>query len=287
MADKIAKAWDRTAKKYFDEVVSPFAEGVDNPIFWYIEKKIDFSKRKSVIDIGTGIGNLLPFLSKEFKEVVAVDISSKMIEAAKTKTQGIDNISFYVRDATDLTEFYDRFDVAVAVNSILLPNTASIEKMLSEASNVLKEGGIFIGIFPSMDALLYRALLEHERAIEEGGNEEDALKKAGDAIDADKCNFIFGTIKYPDMTQKNYYRFELLYRLWKAGFKNIRLRKVFYPWEVYEEKELMEFKNKPKLWDWFVFAEKIAEKQEVEIEIIKEDEKTVAENMDADATAEK
>ncbi|MFH0837421.1 MAG: class I SAM-dependent methyltransferase [Candidatus Aenigmatarchaeota archaeon] len=272
MSDKLTKAWDRTAKRYFDEVVSPFAEGVDNPIFWYIEKKIDFSKRKGVIDIGAGIGNLLPFLSKEFKEVVAIDLSPKMIELAKKKANGLDNISFYVRDATDLTEFHDRFDVAVAVNSVLSPNIKTIEKILSEINNVLKEGGIFIGIFPSMDALLYRALLEHEKAIEEGDDEEKALKKTNEAIDIVNYNFVLSTVKYHDMVQKNYYSFELKYRLWKAGFKNIRLRKVYYPWEVYDDEDLMEFKDKPKLWDWFVFAEKVADRQEEEKIVVEKEE---------------
>ncbi|MBI4895069.1 MAG: class I SAM-dependent methyltransferase [Candidatus Aenigmarchaeota archaeon] len=250
------KAWDKTAKDYFTEVVSPFAKGVENPIYWYIEKKVDYSKRKSVIDIGTGIGNLLPFLSKEFKEVVALDISPKMIEKAKKNAGNLENVKLLVKDARDLKEFYNQFDVAVSVNSILLPEIKSIEKILLEIYNVLNDDGVFIGIFPSMDALLYRAVLEHEKAIEDGDDEKTALEKTLKAIDADKFDFVLGTFKYHDMVQKHYYKFELMYRLWKAGFKNIRMRKVFYPWEVYEDEDLLEFKGKPELWDWFIFAEK-------------------------------
>lgn len=256
MNEKNVKAWDKTAKNYFTEVVSPFAKGVENPIYWYIEKKIDFSKRKSVIDIGTGIGNMLPSLSKEFKEVVALDISPKMIEKAKKNAENLENVKLLVRDARDLREFYNQFDVAVSVNSILLPEVKSIEKILSEIYNVLNDDGVFIGIFPSMDALLYRAVLEHEKAIEDGDDEKTSLEKTLKAIDAEKFDFVLGTFKYHDMIQKHYYKFELKYRLWKAGFKNIRMRKVFYPWEVYEDADLLEFKGKPELWDWFVFAEK-------------------------------
>ena len=254
--EKLVKAWDITAKNYFSEVVSPFAEGVQNPMYWYIEKKIEFSKRKSVIDIGTGIGNLIPFLSKEFKEVVGVDISPKMIELAKKKTEAFDNIRLLVRDATNLKEFHNQFDVATAVNSILLPEVKMIEKMLSEVYSVLNDDGIFVAIFPSIDAILHRAVLEHEKSIEEGDDEKTALEKTNKAIESDKCDFVRGTFKYHDMVQKHYYRFELNYRLRKAGFKNIRLRKVFYPWEVYDDEEMMQFQGKPELWDWFVFAEK-------------------------------
>jgi len=256
MEEKEIKAWDKTAKKYFEEVDSPFAKGVENPIYWYIDNKIDSSKKKSVIDVGTGIGNMIPFLSKKFKEIVAIDISSKMIEQAKKTTESMDNVKLLVRDAKDLTEFYNQFDVAVSVNAILSPKIADIEKILLEIYNVLNDEGVLIAIFPSMDAILYRAVLEHEKAIEEGSDEKEALEKTNKAINVEDCDFVLGTVKYHDMTQKHYYRFELLYRLWKAGFKNIRMRKVNYPWEMQEQEELQVFKGKPELWDWFVFAEK-------------------------------
>ncbi len=258
MIDKEAKVWDRSAKKYFDDVVSPFAEGVKNPIFWYLDNKISGNLNEmSVIDIGCGIGNFLPTLSQKFAHVTGIDFSPKMIELAKEKTKSYSNIHFLVRDARDLTEFHNQFDVAVSVNSVLLPKIVDVEKILREANLVLKENGTLLAVFPAMEALLYRSLLIQEKALEEGFSEEEAIQKAKkDLTETTPCNFEAGIVKYPDCQQKNYYLFELKYRLWKAGFTNIKVRKVHYPWEVYEDDTLLAFHGKQKLWDWFVYAKK-------------------------------
>jgi len=250
--------WDRSAKKYFDDVVSPFAEGVKNPIFWHLDNKITGNlKELSVIDIGCGIGNFLPTLSQRFSKVVGIDFSPKMIDIAKEKTKSYTNIQLLVRDARDLTEFHNQFDVAVSVNSVLLPKIVDVEKILSQANQVLKENGTFLGVFPAMESFLYRALLVQEKAMEDGCSEEEALLKSKKDLDENTpCNFEAGIVKYPDCQQKNYYLFELKYRLWKAGFSNIKIRKVHYPWEVYEDDTLLAFHGKQKLWDWFVYAKK-------------------------------
>lgn len=248
--------WNRSAKKYFEDVVSPFAEGVKNPIFWYLDNKIGANtKEMKVIDIGCGIGNFLPTLAGKFSTVVGIDFSPKMIEFAGERVRGLSNVQLHVRDARDLNEFHGQFDVAVSVNSVLLPKIVDVEKILGEAYLVLKEGGTLLAVFPAMESFLYRALLMQEKGMEEGDSEEVALEKAKkDLREGLQCDFEAGIIQYPDCKQKNYYLFELKYRLWKAGFTNIKVRKVHYPWEVYEDETLLAFHGKEKLWDWFVYA---------------------------------
>jgi len=258
MVDAEVKAWDKTAKIYFEKVVSPFSEGVKNPIYWYLDNKINVDKNKmSVIDIGCGIGNMLPTLAKQFEKVVGFDFSPKMVELSKQKVKDAKNVTVLVRDARDLTEFHNQFDVAIAVNSIILPKITDVEKMFLETHAVLKEGGILLGVFPAMEALLYRALLVQEKAMADGLSEEAAIDTVReDFKNNTPCDFEVGLVTYPDCKQKNYYLFELKYRLWKAGFNTITIRKVHYPWEVYEDDTLMAFQGKQKLWDWFVYARK-------------------------------
>src|SRR3989344_9015874 len=140
--DKEVKTWDKTAKNYFSEVVSPFAEGVDNPIFWYLDHKIVVDKKKmSVMDMGCGIGNFLPTLSKKFAKVVGFDFSPKMVDISKDKVKNLKNVTVLVRDARELSEFYNQFEVVVTVNSILLPNIKEIEKMFKETYKKLSIAG--------------------------------------------------------------------------------------------------------------------------------------------------
>ena len=174
MVDVEIKAWDKTAKNYFSEVVSPFAEGVDNPIFWYLDNKIVLDKKKmSVIDIGCGIGNFLPTLSEKFAKVVGFDFSPKMVDISKDKVKNLKNVTVLVRDARELSEFYNQFEVVVTVNSILLPNIKEIEKMFKETYNILKQGGVLLGVFPAMESFLYHALLVQEKALDNGESTSD------------------------------------------------------------------------------------------------------------------
>src|SRR3989339_1725976 len=164
MTDKDIKEWNKTAKKYFEEVISPFQEGVKNPIFDNLDK-LNVSKDMSVIDIGCGIGNLLPALADKFSKVVGIDFSPKMVELSKIKIQDKPNVEVKVMDARDLSLYHDQFEVAIAVNSILLPNFSDIDKMFAEAYNVLKKEGVLLGIFPAMEGFLYLALLMQEKAM--------------------------------------------------------------------------------------------------------------------------
>jgi len=246
------KYWDDVAKKYFEHIMSPFEEGVRNPLFEYIDKTE--GKHKSVIDIGTGIGNAIPHLAKKFTHVIAIDISEKMIEVAK-ENHKFDNVSFFVRDARNLEEFYDKFDTAVAVNSIIAPSLKDLEKIISEVYKVLKAGGNLIAIFPSMEAILYQAMLVEEAVLEETGDEKKAKIMTVREVGKNRFSFIFG-IDREGFQQKYFYKFEVGYRLRKAGFKHIRMRKVFYPWNVSAESGFSAFHGKPHMWDWFVVAEK-------------------------------
>ncbi len=244
--------WDGVAKKYFENIMSPFREGVKNPLYDYIDKLE--GKDKTLIDIGTGIGNAIPHLAGRFAHVTAIDISDKMIEVAKGKHK-FDNVEFLVRNAAALQEFYGQFDVAVAVNSIIVPTIKDLEKILKETCKVLKDGGRLLAVFPSMEAILYQAMLVYEAVLEETGSEKTARLRTARELGAKKFDLLMGIDK-EGFAQKYFYRFEIKYRLRKAGFKNIRVRKVHYPWEISAESGYAPFHGKPRMWDWFVVAEK-------------------------------
>ena len=93
-----SKEWDKLAKNYFEEILSPFAKNVENPIF----STINLLKNKnSVIDLGCGLGILENYLAKDFKRVTAVDFSEKMIESA-VKNNKNKNVKFLVLDLNQL-----------------------------------------------------------------------------------------------------------------------------------------------------------------------------------------
>ncbi|MBW3015655.1 class I SAM-dependent methyltransferase [Candidatus Woesearchaeota archaeon] len=247
-----AESWDRIAEDYFEEIGSPFSKGVDKKLFNTLRKLKD---KSSIIDLGCGIGNLEPFLSRNFKSVTAIDFSSGMLKHAKKRCKDINNIRFAKKDLRNLKGLYNKFDVAVAVNSILMPSIKDINKILKEIKRVIKKAGTFIGVFPSINSDLYRAMLTYERELSETKNRKLARQNTYTIIGKDTYDFLLGIFNNKGK-QKHYYKFELEYRLSKAGFRNIKISKLFYPWEMCVDDDIEFFKDKQKLWDWFVVAEK-------------------------------
>lgn len=244
------KEWDKVAKRYFEALDSPFAKNVINPIYKYLDK-IKGKKQMTVIDLGCGVGNFLPYLSKRFKKVIAVDFSPKMLDLAKKKCSKLKNIEFVQQDITDMKEFHNKADVVVAVNSILMPSLEKNKKAFQEAFNVLKKPGYFLAVFPSINSDLYRAILTFEREFEETGNEKQAIKDTHTIISSKDYDFLTG-IYENEGKQKHFYEFEVEYKLKRLGFENVKGDKVLYPWSMAPEK----FPGQPKLWDMFFYGEK-------------------------------
>ncbi len=93
----------------------------------------------SILDIGCGDGELSQHLAKTCKELVCVDSSKEMVEAAKQKGLDAHHI-----DAHELG-FIQRFDKAFS--NAALHWMKQPEKVLQKVHSSLKDGGIFVAEF--------------------------------------------------------------------------------------------------------------------------------------------
>ena len=246
-----AETWDEISRDYPAHIVSPFDQGTENPLFEELLTVPDAS-RKTVADLGCGVGTLVPFLARHFGRVAAVDFSEGMLRRARRRVRRR-NASFHRADLADLSRFRGAFDAAVSVNSILAPSPRKVNRILRQIRATLKPGGMFFGVFPSMDSVLYHAMLVLERESSKGGSETGAVRRAKRVCERRKYDFLTGVFNDGGDRQKHYYEFELRHRLQKAGFGGLRLRKVRYPWD--ESVSGYEcFPGEPKLWDWLVRA---------------------------------
>jgi SAM-dependent methyltransferase len=246
-----AQAWDEIARDYLQHIVSPFDRGTSNPLFDEL-LAVESPGRKTVADLGCGVGPLLPFLCEQFGRVVAVDFSAEMLRRARRRASA-GNVTFHPADLADLSRFRGAFDVAVAVNSILAPDAKQVNAILREVHATLEPGGAFLGIFPAMDSVLYHAMLVLEREHAEHESEPTAVRHARRVCEERKYDFLTGVFDDGGDRQKHYYEFELRHRLREAGFHGLRVRKVRYPWD--ESVSGFEcFPGRPKLWDWLVVA---------------------------------
>lgn len=246
--------WDAYADSYHRFIISPLQEDVQNPLFSEIDR-LSAGDARVVIDLGTGIGDLLPRLATRFPVVHAVDFSEKMLETAKQRHGEYQNISFWQSDMRLLTTLGITADVIIAVNSVLMPSFGEVNTALVEINATLRKGGIFIGIFPSMESVLYNCMLVYEREYQKYGEEKQALRSTWRIVEKRKYNFITCVYEDGEERQKFYYEFELRHRLEAAGFKDIKITKVLYPWGE-RSGDYEDFFGMPEMWDWYVTATK-------------------------------
>lgn len=245
-----ARAWDRIAADYFGEIVSPFHGGECRPLLRALGLIRD-ARRKTVADLGCGIGTLLPTLAGRFGQVLAVDFSAEMLARARAACHA-DNVTYHRADLADLKRLRGRLDVAVTVNAVLTPNDERLDRIFAELRATLRAGGTLIGVFPAMEAILYQGYLIHQRELRR--HEPGRARARTDRIlEHTKYDFVHGTYREAGEAQKFFYDFELRHRLRRAGFRRIRMSRVEYPWTDaigdYER-----FPGEPPMWDWLVRA---------------------------------
>lgn len=137
--DKAAGNYDKTEQR-FEHIHSKSRENARNHL-----KGGDI-----VLDYGCGTGTASCELAGHVKEIHAIDISSKMIEAAKEKAEAsnVENASFVQADIFDERHKEESFDVILAFNMLhTVPNPQGVVKRVHE---LLKPDGLFISVTPCL-----------------------------------------------------------------------------------------------------------------------------------------
>ena len=246
--------WSRHAAQYAEVFVDPYGSNVDTPL-WQAIEAIPDAAYKTAADLGCGTGPLLPYLAARFKRVIALDFAPEMLKqaAARLSPEAAARVTFLERPMHMLDDLAGQLDVAVAINSIVMPDVRLIDRTLRAIHASLSPGGQFLGVVPSIDTICYQIMVRMDQALEEGRPLKEARRVAALYIERRLYDFAFGEFHFDGLHQKFWQAFELEFRLSKAGFTDIRLAKVFYPWD-----EDPAGKNPlaayPRSWDWFFQA---------------------------------
>lgn len=244
--------WSQAAADYEKEFVDPYNPEVKNPLVPALQQLA--SPQKSVADLGCGIGPLLPFLAENFGKVIAVDFAEGMLERARQRCRALKNIVWRQGDLTRPDTLDVQVDVAVAINSLVMPDVLDQEAALRQIHHCLRPGGAFLAIVPAMDAVHYHTMLLLDRALSSGKPMDAARKNAAYLSEHENFDFAFGQFRYKGLEQHFWQPFEVRHRCRKAGFRRIRLKKVLLSWEHFSCGQ--ELRQQPPPWDWFVAAEK-------------------------------
>ena len=245
------ESWSRAASFYEREFVDPFRGDVKNPLHAALRT---FRKKgaKVVADLGCGLGPLLQFLAERFDTVFAVDFAAGMLERAREKCAGFTNVEFHERSLLDLKPLVGKLDVAVSVNSLVMPSVVDQETSLREIRRCLKPGGHLVGILPAIDGVHYQTMLLLDRALDRGMPMAAARKNAAANNDLELYDLAFGQFSFQGLEQHFWQPFEIDYRLSRCGFRLERRRKVHLSWKQFQGSETL--KKYPPPWDWFFAA---------------------------------
>ncbi|UCG84154.1 MAG: class I SAM-dependent methyltransferase, partial [Dehalococcoidia bacterium] len=143
---KSEKFWDKQAKDYADHEHHTLLS--ENKDFITTLKYLNIND--TVLDYGCATGIISNAIADKVKEIHAIDISSKMIEIAKTKAseRNINNIHY--AHATIYDERYEKetFDVILAFR--ILHMLEDIQAVMRRINELLKPGGTFISVSACM-----------------------------------------------------------------------------------------------------------------------------------------
>ncbi len=145
--NKTKSFWDKASKNY----------DKSEERFEYIHNKTRENTKKYlginnvVLDYGCGTGTKSCELASQVKEIHAIDISSEMIELAKTKAASsrIENINFDHTTIFDKQFRNESFDVILAFNMLhTIDNPHDVIRRIYE---LLKPDGLFISATPCLN----------------------------------------------------------------------------------------------------------------------------------------
>jgi SAM-dependent methyltransferase len=145
--EESARLWDAKAESW-DAAVGP--EGNDYHrllVAPAMMRLLDLKPGEEVLDIACGNGQFAREMSSVVAQVEAFDVSPRFIERARAHTTaaGIDNISYSVRDATNLAAMLElgpgRFDAASSCQALM--DIPVLEPVFHAVRELLKPGGRF------------------------------------------------------------------------------------------------------------------------------------------------
>lgn len=144
-------------KNYYDELYRKRGayhfKWIENKNIFYLQHSqiiLNLAKRfgnGKILDVGCGDGYISSRLSKNFKDVIGIDISREALKIARKKNP---KITFIVADCTNLPFSDESFETIVASEIIEHLTHEDGKKFLNEASRVLKPHGVIIASSPNI-----------------------------------------------------------------------------------------------------------------------------------------
>ena len=114
---------------------------------------------KTVLDLGSALGDVCFLLAPHVKEAIGIDASPRAVAIAddRRRERGFANVRFIESDVAELAGVPDAsVDVAGAFDLLEHVDDETVRRMLSALRRVLKPGGVFVAYTPNREHYVER-----------------------------------------------------------------------------------------------------------------------------------
>ena len=157
LADSMRRDWDDRARKNAFYYIASWRRNWDDASFLqsgeddycrFVEpvlQRNDFSQKgKSILELGCGAGRMTGSFAQRFARVLALDISSEMLERSRSLHHGLTNVQWMQANGSDLAEIPNGSVDFVFSYLVLqhMPTESLIHSYVCEILRVLADGGL-------------------------------------------------------------------------------------------------------------------------------------------------
>jgi ubiquinone/menaquinone biosynthesis C-methylase UbiE len=228
-----ARDWDQLAAAYEAEVCDIFVRDRRNVIGRWLQARGLLRGRKTLLDLGCGIGSFIKKYGRHFGAKTGTDHSRRMLAIAAARCRRLPDCRWLRADAQRLPPaLHDQGDLVVCSNVITFVSAAACIRALRQVVQCTKPGGRIMLIQPALES--HDAVVEFETG-------RVAPRRALTAI-----------VRRDDRMQRFYTEAGAAQLAKQAGLRSVEVRKVWYPWIDEGITHVPRGRELP--WDWLVTA---------------------------------
>jgi len=229
-----ARDWDRLAVVYGHEVCDIFSRDRRNVIARWLRARGLLRGRRSVLDIGCGIGSFFKEYGRHFGRKTGTDHSRRMLQLAAARCRDRPDIAWRRADVQRLpAALRASADLVVCSNVLTFISADACQRALRQVARCAKPGAWLMLVLPALESHDAVVALETGRAR--------AQRHGATAI-----------VRRDDRMQRFYTRTGAVRFATRAGLGTVSVRKVWYPWSDEGVNRAPHGREPP--WDWLVTA---------------------------------